>query len=203
MKIRGLCRRTALARCDLPPRPICCGPNPRTRQHSCRMETWRAKQDLQSVGGDVTPTCPGSAWTCTRPSNKCTTCASTMSSNTIRSIPTRNAPQGNTHTTPHKPNRATKPSSPPIISRRLPSSSSFVLAAARHGRCNLTPPRAARRPSAPTRKIQKNSQPQPGGGTRSHRARPLCHFDRMTLMGAADCVFLVATMPNIAQRYVR
>ena len=62
----------------------------------------------------------------------------------------------------------TSPSSPSRISRRLPASSSFVLAAARLRALQLDPGRAAGDRAA-ARKIQKNSQP--AGGARRHRAR--------------------------------
>ena len=48
-----------------------------------------------------------------------------------------------------------------MIFRRLPASSSFVLAAARLRALQLDPGRAARRPGQLRGRIQKNSQPSP------------------------------------------
>jgi hypothetical protein len=51
-----------------------------------------------------------------------------------------------------------------MISRRLPVSSSFVLAATRLRAVQLDPTRTAADPAA-ARKIQTNSQPSPAGKT--------------------------------------
>jgi hypothetical protein len=74
--------------------------------------------------------------------------------------PLRTPRTGNQHTTPDKPT-ATKPSSPSMIVRRLPASSSFVLTAARLRALQLDPwPRGGKDRQLRGR-TQKNSQPSP------------------------------------------
>src|ERR1700756_697924 len=74
------------------------------------------------------------------------------------------------HDPPDNPT-ATGPSPPSMIFRRLPASSSFVLAAARLRALQLDSwPRGEKTPGQLRGRIQKNSQPQPGGAP-SHRVR--------------------------------
>jgi hypothetical protein len=88
--------------------------------------------------------------------------------------PLRPPRTGNQHTTLDKPT-ATKPSSPSMIFRRLPASSSFVLAAARLRALQLDPwPRGGKDQQLRGR-IQKNSQPSPAA--RSHRVRSVRPLD--------------------------
>ena len=70
----------------------------------------------------------------------------------------------------------TTPSSPSRISRRLPASSSFVLAAARLRALQLDPWPRGGKTRAAARKIQKNSQPSPAAA-RSHRVRSVRPLD--------------------------
>ena len=74
------------------------------------------------------------------------------------------------HSASHAPGTSTRPlisqpqpnpSSLSMIFRRLPASSSFVLAAARLRALQLDPGRAAGRPGQLRGRIQKNSQPSP------------------------------------------
>jgi hypothetical protein len=74
--------------------------------------------------------------------------------------PLRQPRTGKQHATPDNPT-ATGPSPPSMISRPLPASSSFVLAAARLRALQLDPGRAAGRPGQLRGRIQKNSQPSP------------------------------------------
>ncbi len=96
--------------------------------------------------------------------------------------PLRQPRTGNTHD-PDKPT-ADGSFPAPGISRRMPASSSFVLAAARLRALQLDPSGTARRPGHLRRRLQKNSQPSPAAravtGSGSHALLTL-----MTLMGAA------------------
>jgi len=64
-----------------------------------------------------------------------------------------------------------------MIFRRLPASSSFVLAAVRLRALQLDPSGAGGKARAPARKIPKNSQAQPGDTTQSHRVNLLRPLD--------------------------
>ena len=75
--------------------------------------------------------------------------------------PLRQPRAGNQHATPDKPTATKPPSSPSMIFRRLPASSSFVLAAARLRALQLDPGRAGGRTWQLRGRIQKNSQPSP------------------------------------------
>jgi hypothetical protein len=102
--------------------------------------------------------------------------------------PLRPPRTGNQHTTPGKLT-ATKPSPPSMIFRRLPASSSFVLAAARLRALQLDScPRGGKDRQLRGR-IQKNSQPSPAArvvtGLSSYTLLTLA-----ALMGAADSVAL-------------
>ena len=77
---------------------------------------------------------------------------------------------GNQHTTPDNPT-ATGPSSLLRISRRLPASSSFVLAAARLRALQLDPwPRGEKTPGSCEEGSRRTVSPSPGGA-HSHRVR--------------------------------
>jgi hypothetical protein len=89
--------------------------------------------------------------------------------------PLRQPRTGNQHTTPANPT-ATGPSSLLRISRRLPASSSPVLAAARLRALQRDSWPARREGPAATRKDPEEQSAQPGG-SRSHRVRFVCPLD--------------------------
>ena len=89
--------------------------------------------------------------------------------------PLRQPRTGNQHTTlisQPQPN----PCSPPMIFRRLPASSSFVLAAARLRALQPDPWPRGGKTRAAARKDPEEQSAQPGGA-RSHRARSVCPLD--------------------------
>ena len=101
------------------------------------------------------------------------------------------ATRRDTHATPDNPDRNRPPSSPSMIFRRSPASSSFVLAAARLRALQLDPwPRGGRTGQLRGR-IQKNSQPSPAAhvvtGSGSYALLTLVALmgadERMTLKG--------------------
>jgi len=81
------------------------------------------------------------------------------------------------------------PSSPPIIFRRLPASSSFVLAAARLRALQLDPGRAAARPGAAARKDPEEQSAQPGRQDVVTGPGPHALLTPMALMGADVSAF--------------
>ena len=84
-----------------------------------------------------------------------------------------------THREPaHDPDKptATEPSSPSMIFRRLPASSSFVLAAARLRALQLDPWPRGGKDRAAARKDPEEQSAQPGGA-RSHRVRSVRPLD--------------------------
>ena len=72
-----------------------------------------------------------------------------------------------------------------MIFRRLPASSSFVLAAARLRALQLDPGRAAGRPGQLRGRIQKNSQPSPAARVVTGPG-PYALLTLVALMGAAE-----------------
>ena len=96
--------------------------------------------------------------------------------------PLRQPRTGNQHTTPDKPNRNRTLPRPPMIFRRLPASSSFVLAARGTGRSSLTPPGATGRPGSYEEDPEEQSG-QPGDTTQATGSDLLCLLTPMALMG--------------------
>src|SRR6185437_12547064 len=88
--------------------------------------------------------------------------------------PLANAP--GTSTRPRISQTANEPSPPSMISRRLPGSSSFVLAAARLRALQLAPRPRGRKTRAAARKDPEEQSAQPDGA-RSHRARSVRPLD--------------------------
>ena len=96
-----------------------------------------------------------------------------------------------TATTPHKPARK-GPSSLPMIGRRSPASSSFVLAAARLRALQLDPSRAATEPGSCEEDPEEQSG-QPGDTTKSPGQIRHALLTPMALMGAASRSVAVVT----------
>src|SRR5947199_10284552 len=86
------------------------------------------------------------------------------------------ASTGNQHTTPDNPTATGPPSSLLRIFRRLPASSSFVLAAARLRALQLDSWPRGGKDRAAARKDPEEQSAQPGGA-RSHRVRFVCPLD--------------------------
>src|SRR4029079_14271182 len=95
-------------------------------------------------------------------------------------------PAPGTRTRPETATPPYDPSSLSRISRRLPASSSFVLAAARLRALQPDPWPRGGKTRAAARKIQKNSQTPPRRPARSHRVRFVCPLDNGGSYGCGD-----------------